>query len=508
MSQKLPTRSQTAPLPTPPAAPALAGDDRDLPEGWAMTSVGECFFDIRNGTTAPQNNRDLGVPVTRIETIQQSRFDLSRVQHLDGVSADFIETFRYNKGDIAFSHINSFEHVGKTALYDGIPHLLIHGMNLLRLRLAHEFVNPRYAHCFMQSIFFRDEVRMRVGHAVNQVSINQKNLSEVPLFLPPLAEQGRIVGKLEEVLGKVAASQGRLARVPGLLKRFRQSILAAACSGKLTADWREGNSEFETDVCSVVLRDMELPPFDVPSDWKWRPLEAICSKITDGEHLTPPRVDSGIPILSAKDVRDSDVDFSDVKFVTTEIAERSRQRCNPECGDILVVSRGATVGRTCRVKTDTTFCLMGSVLLFKPLSKVVLSEFMEYHLKTPTGLAALVGRSGATAQQAIYIRDMRAFPIPLPPLAEQHEIVRRVEQLFALADRIEAQLRAAQTRVDKLTQAVLAKAFRGELVPTEADLARREGRSYEPARELLTRIREQTDATPKARKPRRPKSAE
>lgn len=78
---------------------------------------------------------------------------------------------------------------------------------------------------------------------------------------------------------------------------------------------------------------------------------------------------------------------------------------------------------------------------------------------------------------------------PLPPLAEQHEIVRRVEQLFALADRLEAPLDAARKRVDRLRQSILAKAFRGELVPTEADLARREGRTYEPASQLLARIR-------------------
>jgi type I restriction enzyme S subunit len=85
---------------------------------------------------------------------------------------------------------------------------------------------------------------------------------------------------------------------------------------------------------------------------------------------------------------------------------------------------------------------------------------------------------------------LRRLPLPLPPLTEQHEIVRRVEALFALADAVERRVAAATARAERLTQAVLARAFRGELVPTEAELARREGRAYESASELLRRIRD------------------
>jgi type I restriction enzyme S subunit len=93
------------------------------------------------------------------------------------------------------------------------------------------------------------------------------------------------------------------------------------------------------------------------------------------------------------------------------------------------------------------------------------------------------------------LNGIKSIPIPLPPLSEQREIVRRVEALFALADAIEKRVEVARARADKLTQAILAKAFRGELVPTEAELARREGRSYEPAGVLLGRIRVKRERT-------------
>jgi type I restriction enzyme S subunit len=106
------------------------------------------------------------------------------------------------------------------------------------------------------------------------------------------------------------------------------------------------------------------------------------------------------------------------------------------------------------------------------------------------------------------VEDFRRLPLPVPPVAEQHEIVRRVDALFKLADAIEARVAAATTRADKITQAILAKAFRGELVPTEAELARQEGRDYEPASALLARIRaaraaSEAASSPATRTPRR-----
>src|SRR5262249_49431683 len=98
------------------------------------------------------------------------------------------------------------------------------------------------------------------------------------------------------------------------------------------------------------------------------------------------------------------------------------------------------------------------------------------------------GDAREVARPTLNLEQLETLPVPRPPLEEQHEIVRRVEALFNLADAIEKRVAAAQSRADKLTQSILAKAFRGELVPTEAELARQEGREYEPASVLLERI--------------------
>jgi len=86
----------------------------ELPPSWAESTVGQCFLEVRNGTTAMQNNDGKGLPVSRIETIQNNRFDLERLRHIETLPRQALATFRYRPGDIAFSHINSYEHVGKT----------------------------------------------------------------------------------------------------------------------------------------------------------------------------------------------------------------------------------------------------------------------------------------------------------------------------------------------------------------------------------------------------------
>ena len=117
------------------------------------------------------------------------------------------------------------------------------------------------------------------------------------------------------------------------------------------------------------------------------------------------------------------------------------------------------------------------------------------YVASPIGQAAIGLRQTGIAQPHFNIGAMRVKPFPLPPLSEQQEIVRRVEKLFAFADQIEARLRPAQAHVNRLTQSLLAKAFRGELVPTEHALATREARPYEPASCLLDRIRAESDST-------------
>lgn len=142
-------------------------------------------------------------------------------------------------------------------------------------------------------------------------------------------------------------------------------------------------------------------------------------------------------------------------------------------------------------------CFPDSVVGLIPEPALCVTEFAEFFMRTVRN--DLSQFAPATAQKNINIAILNEVAVPLPPLSEQLEIVHRVDALFKLADAIEKRVAAATARTEKLTQAILAKAFRGELVPTEAELARREGRDYEPASTLLERIRAERAQAEEAR---------
>jgi type I restriction enzyme S subunit len=470
-------------------------DEESLPRlavGWEWSTLGEVFSEIKNGTTASQNREGRGIPVTRIETVQNARFDLRRVGYLDEASSGLVGTFRYHDGDIAFSHINSLEHVGKTALYERVPEILLHGMNLLRLRLGHNGLHQRFLHTAMQANFFREEVRNRVGRAVNQVSINQKKLSEVPLPIAPLAEQERILTKLDLLFAHVNSARDHLSCVPTILRRFRQAVLAAACSGRLTEAWR---SLAVSANPSSASESSEYPGveslFDLPPYWRWVSFESVCEDITVG-HVGPMAHEyqaAGIPFLRSQNVREFRFDPKGLKYVSREFhLKLAKSALHP--GDVAVV-RSGYAGVACVIPNSIPEANCADLVIIRPSVAALDPHYACIFINSNAGRAHVDEVKVGIAQSHFNIGAAKKTPLPLPPIVEQQEIVRRVGALFTLADTIERRTSDATLRTDKLTQSILAKAFRGELVPTEAELARREGRLYEPASVLLERIKKE-----------------
>lgn len=484
---------------------------QQLAEGWGWSTVGDIFFEIKNGTTSTQNKEGRGVPVSRIETIQNAQFDLQRLGYVQDASQEVIRTFQYHNGDIALSHINSLEHVGKTALYRGEPKVLLHGMNLLRLRLGHRNLHPDFLYCAMQASTFREEVRGRVGRAVNQVSINQKNLSEVPVPIAPLTEQPRIVAKLSELSAHVNFARNHLSRVPAILKRFRQAVLAAACSGRLTEDWRTENQTFES-ASQLVARIRQhhstegfghggqaapptegvhdLTPDGLPDSWTVEELRFLCQPgkpITYGILKPGPDTPDGVPYVRVADFPKNCLKLDGIRRTNPQIAKMYR-RSILQNGDLLLSIRG-TAGRVCRVPTELDGGNITQDTARLSIHPEICTDYVEIYLRCPSAQKRLERAMKGVAVRGVNIGDVRVLQVALPPEEEQAEIAQRVNQLFKIAQIIEDHLTKASANAERITQSILAKAFRGELVPTEAELARHEGREYEPASVLLERIR-------------------
>jgi len=222
----------------------------------------------------------------------------------------------------------------------------------------------------------------------------------------------------------------------------------------------------------------ELP--ELPEGWGWVKLGDLASKITDGEHFKPPVKAEGVYFLSAKDVKHDGVSFDDPLFIDEETAKKARLRCDPERNDILIVSRGATVGRKCIVNTDERFCLLGSVILVKAIAAVQSRYFLSA-LKSPLVNKRIVGVSGATAQQAIYLRDIQHVPVPVCSSLEQLKIVEELESKLSEVDQLELTIIISLQQAEALRQSILKRAFAGLLVPQDPH--------DEPASKLLARIK-------------------
>jgi type I restriction enzyme S subunit len=309
--------------------------------------------------------------------------------------------------------------------------------------------------------------------------------AKLPFTIAPLAEQKRIADKLEAVLGRVDACRTRLDRVPDLLKRFRQSVLAAACSGRLTADWREENEDIESGAQllektkadpkrekqkkrkAVELDEGDELP-EIPETWVWTSFGNVCLKIFDGTHFSPKNLPSGdFKYITAKNVKTGRLDLTDISYVSKEDHASIYARCDVTKGDVLYIKDGATTGIAAVNPLREQFSLLSSVGVFRTNHQHVLPKFLECYLNSPTTKDRLLRNVSGVAITRLTLSKLVVASFCLPPFAEQREIVRRVEGLFALADQIQARFAQARAQMDKLTPSLLARAFRGELVPQD-----------------------------------------
>ncbi|EGR0310166.1 restriction endonuclease subunit S [Vibrio cholerae] len=331
-----------------------------------------------------------------------------------------------------------------------------------------------------------------------------KLVNEYNVIVAPLAEQTRIVEKLDEVLAQVDTIKARLDGIPAILKRFRQSVLAAAVSGKLTEEWRgknvsgcaesELNANFSRKSGKLKLRGKqanlnELSLLTLPSSWTWTQnyklakdaSNAICAGPFGTIFKAKDFRDEGVPIIFLRHVKEDGFNQHKPNYMDRAVWEELHQEYSVHGGELLVTKLGDPPGECCIYPENTgTSMVTPDVLKMDVDEQSAEKKYLRSYFNSPISTEIIEKLAFGATRLRIDIAMFKAFPVPLPPMEEQKEIVRLVDQYFAFADTIEAQVKKAQARVDKLTQSILAKAFRGELVPQDPN--------DEPADKLLERI--------------------
>ena len=466
-----------------------------IPEGWIDTSLGKLSSDISYGYTAKSTPDEVGPQMLRITDIQNNRVNWSSVPYCE-IDVDLKAKYLLGKGDLLFARTGAT--VGKSFLIrEDIPES-VYASYLIRVRCLPSANINYLSYFFLGPDYWNQITDMSSG--IGQPSVNGTKLKGLHLPLPPLAEQKVIADKLDELLSQVESTKARLDAIPAILKSFRQSVLAAAVSGKLTEEWRGENDYSET-----------LLGFDIPKSWAMQTIEDIANvkggkRLPKGEELQ--ETNTGFKYIRAGQLKHGTIiNGANARnkqlYITSNVYEKIK-RYTITKGDAYLTIVGASIGDAGVAPSEFDGAnLTENAAKICDFKQRTCSSYIGYWLRSQyiQDLIQLEIKSGAQGKLAL--KRIKTLPFPKVSLKEQEEIVRCVEELFAFADKVEAQVKEAQTRVNKLTQSILAKAFRGEITADWRAANPKLINGENSAAALLERIKAEREAIKKQPKPKR-----
>ncbi|EGT5701536.1 restriction endonuclease subunit S [Cronobacter sakazakii] len=440
-----------------------------LPEGWVKSELDNILLTIIGGGTPSKAIPEYyqgDIPWMSVKDMNKHTL----TDTIDHITNDAVENSSTNIIPAGTPIIATRMSLGKivTASFDSAIN-----QDLKALFLSSGVDRDFFIH------WYRSQAQLieSLGTGTTVKGIRLEVLKALSINLPPFFEQKIIAEKLDTLLAQVESTKARLEQIPQILKRFRQAVMKLAITGELTSEYRNNfPTNLVQDIAGIVekeriekkIKNSKLSkepypakiPFSIPKSWQWYRLGHISLKITDGAHNTPKVLSEGYPYIMAKDLTKGKLDFSEKRFISEKDHKELYLKCIPEVGDLLVVNIGAGTGNNVLIDSEIEFSFKNIAIIKK--SRLITPTYLKIFFDSQKNRIFNEQTKGG-AQPFLSLSVLNDIPFALPPLPEQHEIVRRVEQLFAYADTIEKQVNNALNRVNSLTQSILAKAFRGEL---------------------------------------------
>ena len=514
----------------------------ELPQGWAWATLGEIATTMRNGISTKPDG-DSGLPILRISAVRPHKVDLADIRYLPNDSPK-LDPFTLRSGDILFTRYNgSVDLVGVAAVVPALNYRLVHPDKLIKVQVPEDVTSPKFvafaANIGVSRAFLASRIRTTAG----QAGISGGDLDALPLPLAPRRLQDRIVQVIEQHFSDLDAGVAALERALANLKRYRASVLKAACEGRLvpteaelarkeSRDYepadallrrilKERRARWEADQLAKMTTKGQTPKDDnwkaryqepappdesklppLPAGWVWSTIHAV-GDVLLGRQRAPQYLTGrwSRSYLRVANIKDDRIDFSDLE--TMDFEPDHFEKYKLRAGDILA-SEGQSpelVGQSAIYRGGIDgLCFQKTLHRFRPADPGPSSEFAQivFRAHVKTGLFQRLA-SITTNIAHLTLEKFEAAPFPLPPLAEQHRIVAEIDRLLSTADETEQALRAQLARAARLRQAVLKRAFEGKLVPQDP--------ADEPASALLARLRSQKPADPKRTPRARARSA-
>jgi len=499
------------------ASPLVANDEQPflLPVGWEWTRLGSLSRNVQYGYTASADHTSKDVLFLRITDIQDDRVDWDSVPGCLIPEAD-VSGYQLQRGDIVIARTGGT--IGKSYLVENLDRRAIFASYLIRVGYLNG-TDARYTKVFLGSSCYWSQLYAN-SMGTGQPNVNGTALSALTFPLPPLAEQHRIVSKVDELMAlcdrleaeqvdatsaharlvetllgaltqstdtaDLAANWQRLAEhfdslftTETSIDALKQTVLQLAVMGKLvpqnSAD--EPASELLKRITAMralmeskgdCKKSKPLPPVDnkerhhsIPASWEYVRLQEVCLTITDGTHQTPRYTENGRPFLSAQNVKPFRFMPESFRYVSEEDYQGYIKTTKPEFGDVLLTRVGAMIGEAAVIDKRMDFAIYVSLGLLKPCQPFVSPEFITLWLNSPFGTHSSIrdtlGR-GVSAGN-LNLGMIRAFALPLPPIGEQQRIVSRAHELMALCDHLKANLAKAQQHQARLATTLIETAL-------------------------------------------------
>lgn len=455
-----------------------------LPKGWVESTVDE-VGDISSGFGFPdrfQGNVAGELPFAKVRDISQAYQQNGGILSSAGnyVSrADLtpLKARTVPAGSVAFAKIGEALKLNRRVLLD-VEAVLDN--NCMAVTPHQGLVEPKFLYRFLTTLDFAP-----FSVATTVPSIRKGDVGSIRLPLPPLAEQKRILAKLDALNAKSAHARTELARIETLVSRYKLALLSKAFSGELTASFERGNSAARLDTDSEVTQ-----LWSIPETWSWCRTDQI-GRVGLGRQRSPKNHEGPQmrPYLRSANITWAGVDTIDVKEMNFDDADFKRFKL--EVGDVLLNEGSGSakeVGKPAIWRGEIADCCYQNTLLRVQPHRCS-SEYVYYYFLLTARAGRFVSSTQGVNIQHIGREGLACYPFSLAPEPEQHEIVRRIESAFAKIDRLAKEAKRALELVGRLDEAILAKAFRGELVPQD--------KNDEPAEHLLARIRAERAAAPK-----------
>jgi type I restriction enzyme S subunit len=492
--------------------PAIDEDEKPypLPQGWEWVRLGEIATKLTDGSHNPPRDSGSGYPMLSSQNVTFGRIDFSNPSRYVSES-DFVQENKRTSiqvGDILLTIVAS---LGRPAVVpsDAPKFVLQRSVAVIRLPILSEFS------CLLLGSSICTDYYDLHAKGTAQKGIYLGKLGEMPIPLPPLAEQRRIVAKIDELMAKCDAlealqqaqatqrTQTHQAAIQQLLttddtstawqflkthfetlyqdkanvKELRKAILQLAVMGKLVP--QDPNDQPASELLKDIAAEKErlekegkikkqkpLPtigddekPYPLPQGWEWVRMDDLCNEVTAGS--TPPQSIfnefEGVPFLKVYNIRNQLIDFSYKKqFIDPSYHKEKMKRSTLFPGDVVMNIVGPPLGKIAIIPSDyPEYNCNQAIVLFR-LNKIKMNRYVYVYLLAGTFLERieLIGTAG---QDNISVTKSKTMLVPLPPLAEQQRIVAKIDQLMSLCDQLEARIDERTGKQSELLAAVMSE---------------------------------------------------